>query len=758
MAKIINLDRLSRFKDRLLNGPIATKMPLPTNTGTQDQILRSDGNGGSVWGSAATASEISGAVEDWMDNHISQNNTVALDDSLTQTGAAAQAKAAGDMIKVSTSQPSETTNKLWIKDGGENEYTVPTMDDHNELKSALYENSISANDLSSNYIQYYYINIPTNAQEGDLIDLTPVSSNTFKYQIITCSEGDKYSISGRGTSNFRGYAFVDTDNKLVSKGGTIYDTVFTAPSSGKLILNANKSYDYSAYQGVWLSHTVEEGFNEVNTKLDVVNGNIAYDESIICSLESRNYTVIKTNEIIELGNLSIGDTANLTPTTGTNFGYLIIECEQGEEFVITANSGTGHLPWACLDASNTVKSIASSASVTRQRITTPETTKKIVITLNANSPQLIIRGAGRVEKLEGSYRPFTQPVVKGVITTNGAETTASSYRRTPDAFLLKAGQKLKMTMSCGTANAALSEWTSANVFIQTLINGAGETTYTYTAERDMYVKYCYNNSNGFTGEIADPTSFDNAKENEKIVTGVSQIPYEWERVLNAVCCIGDSLTKGAYYVNGHDGSSIAQNYPYFFSKQTGLTVQNEGVSGSSPSSRWTYFSTFDFTPYNAFFIWWGTNGGLTDTLQTDGVIDENGDLIADFTTYADTNTGDYCKVIGKIISQVPHAKIFLATIFTTSASGGASATNAVIEKIAALYPYNVMGIVDCNDGTLYTLASKKLTPSWVHIDNATHFSMVGNYYLAVHWIKAVRAIIAANPAKFEDIMEDIIGS
>ena len=145
---------------------------------------------------------------------------------------------------------------------------------------------------------------------------------------------------------------------------------------------------------------------------------------------------------------------------------------------------------------------------------------------------------------------------------------------------------------------------------------------------------------------------------------------------------------------------------------------------------------------------------MTDTLEADGVIDGSGNLIADYTTYADTNTGDYCKVIGRIISQVPHAKIFLGTIYTTG--GDVSVTNEVIAKIAALYPNNVVGVVDNNDGTLYTLASKKLTPSWVHIDNGTHFSMVGNYYLAVHWIRAVRAIIKTNPAKFEDIMEDIL--
>jgi hypothetical protein len=309
----------------------------------------------------------------------------------------------------------------------------------------------------------------------------------------------------------------------------------------------------------------------------------------------------------------------------------------------------------------------------------------------------------------------------------------------------------------------VTEWND-DTFVQTLVGrlGTGDAsdpvigTEEVYLEKDTTLRFSWYNSTGVKIEIKTNTTTANAESISDLKESLKSVPYEWERVLNSVCCIGDSLTKGAYYVNGHDGISIEQNYPYFFGKQTGLTVQNEGLGGSSPSSRWNYFSTFDFTPYNAFFIWWGTNGGLTDTLYEDGVIDSEGNLISDFTQYADTNTGDYCKVIGKIISQVPHAKIFLGTIYTTSATEGISVTNAVIDKIASLYPDNVMGIVDNNDGTLYARASKRLTPAWVHIDNITHFSMVGNYYLAVHWIKAIRTIIAENPAKFEDIMEDII--
>lgn len=482
------------------------------------------------------------------------------------------------------------------------------------------------------------------------------------------------------------------------------------------------------------------------------------DESTLYTLYRHEYTIKKTNTTISLAGKAVGDTLDLTPASATNFGYIIIPCEAGESFLITANAGSGDHPWACLDMNNVILSIAGETIAKKVTVNTPANTAKIVIRANCNSTVLVVRGEGIVNNLNGNEKVLSISVINGYWSVNGSSGSSSSYRKTENSIFYRAGTTFKIyarASGSATAGALMTEWDSSGNFIQTLVGSADENVQTvYTLDHDAYIRFSYNNSYGFNGTTATPTSSEVMSAVSQTQESVIDTMYEWERVLNSVCCIGDSLTRGAYYVNGHGGGAIDQNYPYFFGMQTGLVVQNEGYSGSSPSSRWTYFSTYDFTPYNAFFIWWGTNGGLTDTLATDGVIDGSGNLIADYTTYADTNTGDYCKVIGRIIQQVPHAKIFLATIYTTS--GDRDVTNEVIGKIAALYPDNVMGVVDCNNGTLYTLASKKLTPSWVHIDNVAHFSMVGNYYLAVHWIKAVRAIIAANPARFENLMEDIL--
>lgn len=566
--------------------------------------------------------------------------------------------------------------------------------------------------------------------------------------------GSKFLEVDTGTE----YAFDEASNEWIALGLTPEEAKAAIADEVSDWLDAHPEATTTVEDGAITYAKLDASLQGSVDDVSSLKSALQSDESTLYTLYRQEYTIKKTNTSFSLAGKAVGDTLDLTPMAATNFGYIIIPCKAGESFLITANAGSGNYPWACLDANNVILSIAGTASVSKETVIAPTNTANFVVRANCNSAMLIIRGKGIVNALNGEEKIMSIDVVNGYWTSNGSAGGGLVYRKTENSIFYRAGTTFKIyatATNTATTGALMTEWDASGNFIQTLVGYADVNVQTvYTLDHDAYIRFSYYNSYGFNGAIVTPTSSEVMSAVGQTRESVTGAMYEWERVLNAVCCIGDSLTRGAYFVNGHDGSAIDQNYPYFFGKQTGLTVQNEGMSGSSPSSRWSYFSTYDFTPYNAFFIWWGTNGGLTDTLATDGVIDGSGNLIADYTTYADTNTGDYCKVIGRIIQQVPHAKIFLATIYTTS--GDRDVTNDVIEKIAALYPDNVMGVVDCNDGTLYTLSSKKLTPSWVHIDNAAHFSMVGNYYLAVHWIKAVRAIIAANPARFENLMEDIL--
>lgn len=105
--------------------------------GPAGKYLQTNSDGDAVWGDAASPEAVSAATKEWLEDNVSGGQTIAVDNSLLTPGAAADAKAAGDLIISSDTAPSASTNKLWIKRTPQSEVSVPTMDEFNGVKSAL---------------------------------------------------------------------------------------------------------------------------------------------------------------------------------------------------------------------------------------------------------------------------------------------------------------------------------------------------------------------------------------------------------------------------------------------------------------------------------------------------------------------------------------------------------------------------------------------------------------------------------------------
>ena len=179
-------------------------------------------------------------------------------------------------------------------------------------------------------------------------------------------------------------------------------------------------------------------------------------------------------------------------------------------------------------------------------------------------------------------------------------------------------------------------------------------------------------------------------------------------------CIGDSVTEGVGSVS--DYTRIKNySYPTRLSKMTGWTIENGGKAGLTALEWWQQiFKNYDYSQYQVALIELGLNSGLTDTLETDCAGD-------DYTKYADTNTGGYCKIIEGIKAQNEDAFIVLVI----SVSMGSS-TADVIKKIGKKYS---LPIIDLTDRTYMNLAESKYHPvlSGGSIDYI-HLNMMG--YLA----------------------------
>ena len=146
----------------------------------------------------------------------------------------------------------------------------------------------------------------------------------------------------------------------------------------------------------------------------------------------------------------------------------------------------------------------------------------------------------------------------------------------------------------------------------------------------------------FSVDVASSLVIDGYKIHEEI------IGYKKERIL----CIGDSLTFGGVSLT----DSTSKNYPYYLEKHYPCKTYNHGKSGESTKTWWNKWrANVNFTyGYDIVLIMLGTNGGLSDTLSIDV------EPYSNYQDYADTNTGDYCKIIEWLMENTNNnAQIFL---------------------------------------------------------------------------------------------------
>lgn len=186
----------------------------------------------------------------------------------------------------------------------------------------------------------------------------------------------------------------------------------------------------------------------------------------------------------------------------------------------------------------------------------------------------------------------------------------------------------------------------------------------------------------------------------------------YKSLFNSCICVGDSITEG--YRASVDDTYRAKSYPAYLSKMSGWNVVNGGESGATTTRWWTVdFPKYNYVNYDIAIIKLGQNEGLTDTLAADTAT----------TPYADTNTGDYCKIIEGILAQNPNIKIFLVPI----QNDADTVTNGVIQQIAAKYnlPY-----LDISNNGVYTLTDSNYHTSASGTSYGVHFNTVGYLTLA----------------------------
>jgi hypothetical protein len=210
-----------------------------------------------------------------------------------------------------------------------------------------------------------------------------------------------------------------------------------------------------------------------------------------------------------------------------------------------------------------------------------------------------------------------------------------------------------------------------------------------------------------------------------------------------IVAVGDSLTYCAVYdgethvnpfypdtykpqqVENVDWRQAFNPWPKQIALQNGITNSDIfAVPGYNPTNIWNRYKDLFTVPQNKkslCFIYLGTNGGLTDTLDADAPV---ADVDNYRTAWADTYTGDYCKIIQtfvnlgcKIILIIPHDM-------------GGSTSDLPTTRSVVMQAAERFGCAYIDDAEIYSMASRYHLYSNRSGSNSLHYNDLGYAYFA----------------------------
>ena len=297
-----------------------------------------------------------------------------------------------------------------------------------------------------------------------------------------------------------------------------------------------------------------------------------------------------------------------------------------------------------------------------------------------------------------------------------------------ESIRLYKGQTVNLTATgYNTVIGMISLYDADNDTYETVVPSIDSVshTYTYTATKDCFVRFSYAKNESASATITtDENGFVRINNIEYDISDLQcgyNYPVEYPMMFTNVICIGDSLTYG------HDGQKIlTENYPFYFAKLADVTISNQGLSGRTAKQWWDELgNSFNhFAEYDCAIIYLGTNGGLTDTVSTDC-------NASDYTQNADTNTGCYGKIIGKIKAAAPDCKIFCVAGVDEYVRRSTS-MNPAVRALAEFYDVGLIDIENCmlaDNGATTTVQRYRYRPyDGIHYNKLGYFTFANMIY------------------------------
>lgn len=331
------------------------------------------------------------------------------------------------------------------------------------------------------------------------------------------------------------------------------------------------------------------------------------------------------------------------------------------------------------------------------------------------------------------------PLLNGFVDPTTNRFNTSNSFKTSDSITIYKGQTINLTATGYRTNVGMINIYDANADTYQSVSRSVDDTerlYTYTADEDCILRVCY--LAGTTPSAAIVTSSDEFTRVANIETDISDLknPIEYPQLFDNILCIGDSLTVGA---SGNGNEILTKNYPHFLHNLADAETTVMGHGGYSAKQVWDSYvsSASGLSNYDCAIIYLGTNGGLTDT------VDE--DCNADYTENADTNTGCYGKIIGKIKEDAPNCKIFCIA----GANENIRRETTMNPAVRSLSDFYDVGLVDIEGSILSDDGSVGSQKRYIYRPvDAIHYNALGYLTLANLIYDGIHEYIGQNLIKF----------
>lgn len=205
----------------------------------------------------------------------------------------------------------------------------------------------------------------------------PLAQTNFGYAKVNCSEGDLFFVSAYGETYARAYAFCKSDNSVIesSPADTGVSKLIVAPKNASYIVVNNDFVQNSTPVAIKVSEaSLSQLFKEDSRINAHINNNI---EVPVFGPNATEIAIAITNYYLKT--YGVGSTADTTPTSGTNFGYVKQNCVAGDVFLVYSKGGNTGLAYAFCSAEDIVLASSSPQEIVSGLVIAPEGTSYIVV-------------------------------------------------------------------------------------------------------------------------------------------------------------------------------------------------------------------------------------------------------------------------------------------------------------------------------------------------------------------------------------------